>query len=159
MVDEGWVSNEIDLKSLINEIIENHPEYTYVVEESMLKTITNKKAKLVVVDSIMDSIDKLFDYSKKKSSARVIAITGSVGKTTAIGLIENIISRKYKTLRVYSKRITPINLKAYLINLLDDSYDYIVLEMSLFYHHHVDVLSSLLNPYVAAIINIDSCHI
>ena len=41
------------------------------------------------------------------------------------GLLEHVLSSKYNVLRIYSKRITPIILKAWIINLLTEDIDYI----------------------------------
>ncbi|MDE5540024.1 MAG: hypothetical protein K2J20_06015, partial [Bacilli bacterium] len=108
---------------------------------------------------ILDSVDALYKYVLDKKRAQVVAITGSVGKTTAVGVITDVLKSKYNVLRVYSKRITPIILKANLINFLTEDIDYIVLEMSIYHKDHVEILSDLLNPDISALINIDSSHL
>ena len=58
----GWYISDRDLRVYINNIIEKNPNATFVVEKQMLKQITNLKAKLIIVNNIMESIDKLSDY-------------------------------------------------------------------------------------------------
>lgn len=158
-VSAGWFIKKFDSRDYVNEIIEEYPNATIVVEETIVNKIKNKNAKYIVVESIPKTIDKLFDYRKKHSHAKVIVVTGSVGKTTTVGLIESVLKTKYNTLRIYSKRITPINLKANIINFLNDSIDYIILENSLYYHDHVKILSEILNPDISCILNINSSHL
>lgn len=158
-VNEGWIKKPIDLQSSINEVITMHPDYTYLIEEHMLSQIKSRNAKLIIVDSIMNSIEILYKTIINSKKYEVVAITGSAGKTTTVGIIEAVLKEKYKVLRIYSSRITPILLKSYIINLLNKSFDVIVLEMALYYKDHVAFLSELLHPTVSAIINIGKAHI
>lgn len=160
-VNNGFIISAFDLRKHANEVIENNPNYTFVIDKETYNNLSqeNKNAKLIIVDNILDSINNLYNYIIKNTKAKVIAVTGSVGKTTSVGLIADVLKQKYNVLRVYSKRITPIILKANLINFLTDKIDYIVLEMSIWRKNHVEVLSDLLHPYISALINIDSSHI
>lgn len=157
--EEGWVKNTFDLRDAIDEITQKHPEYTYVVEEDMINKITTKNIKMIVVDNIMKSVDDLYDYVIKNNDFKVVAVTGSAGKTTTVGMIEKVLSTEYNVLRIYSDRITPIILKSYIINLLNENIDVVALEMGIFYKHHVEALSDLINPDYAAIINIGDAHL
>lgn len=159
MVDDGWIYHTTDLKTPINEIVNKFNEYTFVVEEDMVSRIEYKDAKLIVVDDIMKSIDKLYDYQLANNKFEVITATGSAGKTTTIGLVEDVLSTKYKVLRIYSDRITPILLKAYIINFLNPTHDIVALEMGIYFKDHVKVLSELINPDVSAMINIGNAHL
>lgn len=155
----AWIIKPILLGEKVNEIIAVNPEYTYVLEPQMVANLVNKNIRYIEVDSIDSAIESLYLYVMKRNKAKTIAVTGSTGKTTTIGLLEHIIESKYKVLRIYSKRITPIILKAYIINLLTEEYDYIVLEMSLYYWDHVKTLANILPPYISAIINLDNAHL
>jgi len=90
---------------------------------------------------------------------KVVAVTGSAGKTTTVGMIEKVLSTKYNVLRIYGDRITPILLKGYTINLLTEDINVVTLEMAIYYKHHVEVLSNLLHPDYSAIINIGDAHL
>ncbi len=156
--NRGWYINNFDLRPFFKDIYEKHPNYTYVIEPDMQKDAP-KDAKYIVVENINDTIDMIYEYTLNKSKAKVIAFTGSVGKTTAVGLLEKVLKEKYKVLRVYSKRITPINLKANIINFLEEDIEYVILENSLYYHNHVRILSTLLKPEIVSILNIKSSHL
>lgn len=155
----GWYIDRIDLRKYMEIIMKNNSEYTFVIDKTMLNDLKNKDYKYIVVDDLNSTIDDLFEYFKSKSHAKTIAITGSVGKTTCVGLIESVLKTKYRVWRIYSKRITPLLLKDSIINNLNDDIDYIVLENSIYYHNHVKVLTNLMNPEVTAIINIESSHL
>ena len=158
-IEDRWINNSYDLRKKMNDIILNNPNYTYVIEPLMLESIENKEAKLLVVNNIMESIDKLYKYQMKLCKPVTVAVTGSVGKTVTVGLIEEVLKTKYNILRLYSKRLTPINIKSKIINMLNPDIDLITTEMSIYYSDHVKVLASLLKPSVSAITNIDSSHL
>lgn len=147
----GWYQKDSDTREKVNFWIEENPDLTYVIEESMLSKIENKEVKLIIVDNIMDSIDKLFNYILSIRNFKTILVTGSVGKTSTVGLIEKVISSN--CLRIYSKRITPIILKHHIINFLTDNIEYLVLEAGLFYRHHVSYFSETLHPEYSICLN------
>lgn len=158
-IEQGWFNIRFDLREHANEIISKYPNCTFVIEEGMESSIEDKSAKYIVVKNMHDTVDDLFEYRKQNSLAKTVAVTGSVGKTTLTGLIESVLSKKYNVLRIYSKRITPIVLKANIINFLSEDTDYVVLENAIYYHDHVKVLSDLLNPDIACMLNIKSSHL
>jgi len=159
-IQDGWYTKPVDLRPYMNQIIKEHPDYTFVVDKSMIDNLDyDNTTKIVYVEDIHQTMDDLFNYFKNKSHAKTVAITGSVGKTTCVGLIESILKQKNNVMRIYSKRITPLVLKANIINLLNDEIDYIVTENSIYYHDHVKILADLLKPEIAAILNIESSHL
>lgn len=156
---DGWVINHLDLRSKIADIMENNPNYIFVVEDWMLKLFDNDKYQYIVVDDILKSIDLIYENRLKVVKPKVVAVTGSVGKTTSVGLIEKVLAKKYNTLRIYYKRITPLILKASIINFLTDDIEYVTLEMSIYYRDHVKVLSNLIKPDIACFLQQDSSHL
>lgn len=155
-VESGWYIQELDYKKRINEIALKNPHYIYVIEEDMIENI-NDKIKYIVVDNIMESIDRLFEYKLSKYNGKIITITGSVGKTTTAGFIEQVLGEKCG--RIYSKRITPLILKTYMINYLSNDLEYIVLEASLWYKEHMSYFSEVLKPDLAILMNVYFEHI
>lgn len=156
---DGWIDEIFDYRKYIDNIINTRKNATFVIEPHMEEKFQNKNLKYIVVENIPKSIDELYYYYLNKSKAITIGVTGTVGKTTCVGLIENVLKRKYKVLRLYSKRITPHILKMFIINSLTDDVDIITLEMSIFYKEHVKILSELLPPTIASILNIKEDHL
>lgn len=158
-VQEGWYINETDLRKHINEIVEKNKNYTLVLEENMLKDINYKKTKIILVPNIMKAIDDLTKYTLKKSKAKFFCTTGSIGKTTTVNMMNEILKLKGKTLFIYSKRITPLILKSHLLNYLDKDIKYVTLETSLFYKDHIKYFAELLKPEVGILLNIEKEHL
>lgn len=153
----GWYIGKYDYRLKIKDYVEKYPNYTYVLDKKTYQSLKNHKIKIILVDDIMKSVDLLFNYFLKIRSFKTILVTGSVGKTTTVGLIENVI--KDNVQRIYSKRITPIILKSRIINQLTENVDYLVLEASMYYKHHIKYFSDTLKPYISACINIVPEHI
>lgn len=160
---EGWYIKEYDLRNIIIEQYKRNPEYYYVIELNMLKELPSdikSFMKIIVVNNIMESIEKLFTLSLSKFHGRTIMVTGSVGKTSMTGILENMLKTSNKTvLRIYSKRITPIVLKAFIINFIEDDLEYIVMEAGMFYKKHIPYFAKTMQPYLSVILNVEEEHI
>ena len=153
----GWYPKDSDTRRKINEYVIDHPDYTYILDEETYEKLDNKELKIIIVPNIMESIDELFNYFMNNRDFKTILVTGSVGKTTTVGLIKDVI--KDNVLRIYTKRITPIILKTNVINYLTNDIDYLVLEAAFYYRHHVKYFSETLKPSISVCLNILPEHI
>lgn len=89
----------------------------------------------------------------------VLGVTGSVGKTTCVALLEDVFSQYGETLRVYAKRITPLSLFEIVINRLEREHRYIVMEYAMFHRWHIAELADLLEPTVGVLLNVSTEHV
>ncbi len=112
----------------------------------------------IKVNSSIAALGKIANYIRNKYSIPLIAITGSVGKTTTKELISLVLSKKYKVLKSLKNNNNHIGLPLTLLN-LDDSYDIIVAELGMNHQGEIDYLSKICNPNYAVITNIGSAHI
>lgn len=151
---DGWTdgfdrrpySTEVCLKNswhLVTELIPNNEHCQYLLVKS--------------VDSFALS---LFEHASKKASPIIIGVTGSVGKTTTVSFIEDLLSyNKKKVVRFYSKRLTPTSVFCHYINRVDLTTEYIVMEYSAYHSDHVSVLSKILSPETVFFLNVYETHI
>lgn len=98
----------------------------------------------------------LFD----KYDIKVVAVTGSVGKTTTKDMIYQVISQKYKTIKNMGN-FNQIGTLSEVILKLNNSYEYYVQEMGAGINDLkiLSYMSYILKPYVAVITNIGSSHL
>lgn len=88
----------------------------------------------------------------------VIAVTGSVGKTTTKELIYRILSSKYKVLKNEGNKNNKIGLSETLFQLSSD-YDICVVEMGMNHLGEISDLSKCAKPNIGIITNIGTSHI
>lgn len=88
----------------------------------------------------------------------IVAVTGSVGKTTTKDMIACALSANCKTLKTEGNRNNEIGLPLTLLN-LDETYGCAVLEMGMTHLGDLTLLSSATLPKVAVITNIGVSHI
>ncbi|MCT4611742.1 MAG: Mur ligase family protein [Clostridia bacterium] len=155
---DGWYISVFNRREIIKDIIKNNPKWTYVLDQELLDQIDKDNLKFIKVEDIRKSIDNIYRHRLESSSAKIIALTGSVGKTTTVGMVHDIIKKEHKALRLYSKRLTPLNIKGRIINYLEDDTEFIALEMSIYDKDHVEKLTELLPPDISAIMNVEDSH-
>ncbi len=113
----------------------------------------------IVVPNVYDTLRKLHAHILDLCAPKVVGVTGSVGKTTCVCMMEDLLSRHGKTLRLYAKRITPLSLFEMVINRLEKDTKYLVLEYAMYYKHHVEELVRLVAPTLGFLINLEEEHL
>lgn len=109
---DGWFIDKIDRRIIFPKVTYDKPHWTFVIEKE-IKDKLNPIVKAIVVDNINEAIKLLYKFVLDIVNPKVCAVTGSVGKTTTVCLLEDIVSLKYKCIRVY--RFTGYN-ASFLIN-------------------------------------------
>lgn len=95
---------------------------------------------------------------KEKFDIPFVAITGSVGKTSAKDMVYGILSEKFNTLKNEGNFNNEIGLPKTLLN-LDSFHEVAITEMGMYVKGEISYLCSLVNPDVAVITNIGMSHI
>lgn len=113
---------------------------------------------IMVDDTRKCLLDLALLIRKKYINIPVIAITGSVGKTTTKEILYNMLSKKYKVLKNIDNQNNNIGVPLTLFN-LDSSYDICVLELGMNHEKEIDILSRICLPNDAIITNIGTSHI
>ncbi len=135
----------------INEAINNGA--VAIICENNIKDIPHIKVK-----SSIEALGKIANYLRNKHKIPLIAITGSVGKTTTKELVALVLSKKYKVLKSIKNNNNHIGLPLTLLN-LDDTYDVIVTELGMNHQGEISYLSKICTPDYAVITNIGTAHI
>lgn len=113
---------------------------------------------IIKVKDTYDAMNKLAAFYRNLYKVPLIAITGSVGKTTTKELISNMLEKKYNVLKTYKNYNNHIGLPLTLFN-LDKNIDIIVTEMGMNHKGELHNLSLIAKPDVSVITNIGSSHI
>ncbi|MBC7959961.1 MAG: UDP-N-acetylmuramoyl-tripeptide--D-alanyl-D-alanine ligase [Vallitaleaceae bacterium] len=113
---------------------------------------------VILVENTLNALQQLASFYRDKLAKPVIAVTGSVGKTSTKDMIASILSSKFdvhKTLANYNNHIgLPLTLLA-----LEENHDVVVVEMGMRGLGEISELTHIAKPDIALITNIGLSHI
>jgi len=115
-------------------------------------------AALIRVGDTLEALGRLAAWYRMKFNPVVVAITGSVGKTTTKEMIALVLSKKYKVLKTAGNKNNEIGLPLTIFGLTGE-HTALVLEMGMNNPGEVGRLSKIARPDVAVITNIGDAHI
>ncbi len=124
-------------------------------EEQDLHTFENKN--IILVEDTLDALYKIASLKRSFYNIPVIAITGSVGKTSTKDIVSNVVSQKYKALKTIGNQNNNIGLPFTILNLQDE--EAMVLEMGMNHFGEISLLSNIAKPNICVITNIGTSHI
>ena len=125
------------------------------IENEKLKKWTDKN--IIKVENTLEALYKIARYKRNLYNIPVIAITGSVGKTSTKDIIASVISKKYKTLKTIGNNNNNIGLPFTILKLKDE--ETLVLEMGMNHFGEIKLLSNIAKPDICVITNIGTSHI
>ena len=115
-------------------------------------------AQLVVKDTRL-ALGHLGAYRRlQNTQLKVIALTGSSGKTTTKEMLGSILSRLAPTLITRGNLNNDLGVPMMLLELRPE-HQYAVMELGASHLHEIDYTSNLVQPHVAGIINIGTAHL
>lgn len=117
-----------------------------------------REAALVVVDDTLEALVAMAKYSRARSKAKIVGVTGSVGKTSTKDMLKLALAahgKTYATTGNYNNHIgTPLNLA----NLPVDA-KFGVFEMGMNHAGEIRHLVDMVRPHVAVITNVEAVHL
>lgn len=112
---------------------------------------------IILVDDTLESLINIAKFKRNLYNIPVIAITGSVGKTSTKDIIYSVVSQKYKTLKTEGNYNNNIGLPLTILNLRN--HEALVLEMGMNHLNEITLLSNIALPTISVITNIGTAHI
>lgn len=116
-----------------------------------------KDRTLVVVDNTLKCIQKLAEYKRSLYDIPVVAVTGSVGKTSTRDIVANVIKQEFNVLKTEGNYNNDIGLPLTILGLKD--HNAMVLEMGMNNLHEIELLSKIAKPTIGIITNVGTAHI
>lgn len=140
-----------DGHNFINEIAK---KAKIIISEKKL----NINCPYILVEDTIKSMGDIAKYMIKKYKPNVIAITGSVGKTTTRNIIYNLLKTKYNVLTNEKNYNNNIGVPLTVFN-LNEKTDILLLEIGMNHLKEISYLSKMISPNTSVITNIGSSHI
>ena len=118
------------------------------------------KDKIIIkVDDTLDALQKIATLKREKfSNVKIVAVTGSVGKTSTKDIIANVLSQKYETLKTEGNFNNHIGVPITLLR-LEDKHQVAVIEMGMNHFNEISKLTNIAKPNMCVITNIGTSHI
>lgn len=131
-----------------------------IIENVEISQEEKKKYSNKTIIKVQDTLKALYEIAKYKRSLYdipVVAVTGSVGKTSTKDLIASVVSTKYKTLKTEGNNNNNIGLPLTILKLKDQ--EALVIEMGMNHFGEISLLTDIAKPTLAVITNIGTSHI
>ena len=116
-----------------------------------------KDTTIVLVDDTVKCLQNLARYKRSLYNIPVIAVTGSVGKTSVKDILYATLSSKYNVLSTAGNFNNHIGLPLTILRLRDE--DIMLLEMGMNQLGEIELLSKIAKPTMGVITNIGTAHI
>lgn len=114
-------------------------------------------ATIIKVEDTLKALQDIARYKRMQYDIPVVAVTGSVGKTSTKDLIASVVSEGYKTLKTKGNYNNEIGLPLTVLGLKDE--EAMVVEMGMNHFGEIRKLTNIAKPTVAVITNIGTAHI
>lgn len=119
---------------------------------------TDLQLPFITVDEVNEAILKIADFCLRKVNPKVVAITGSNGKTTTKDLAYSVLSQKYRVWRTKDNFNNEIGIPYTLIAMPEDT-QLLTIEIGIDNFNQMAAYSALLRPDVAIITMIGEAHL
>ncbi len=155
----GIKGEKFDGSSLFEKALENGAKVC-ILEHTEIKENIEEKYKDRTIIEVENSIEALQNIAKFKRSMYnipVIAVTGSVGKTSTKDILASVISKKYKVLKTEGNLNNHIGLPLTILKLKD--HEALVVEMGMNALGEIRTLTNIAKPTISVITNVGTSHI
>lgn len=146
--------NKTDGSKYIDEVID---KASLIITDKRIKR--KNKTPIIKVKNTLKALKQIGINNRKKYIDKpLIAITGSVGKTTTKELISHIFKTKYNILKTYENYNNQIGVPL-MLSRINESHDIIILELGMNHLKEIEKLSKMCKPQTSLITNIGTSHI
>ena len=129
---------------------------SYVISDN--PAISKKSDKIIYVDNSIKALQKLANYHRRKLNTKIIAITGSNGKTTSKELILNVLKSKYKTTATKGNLNNHLGVPLSLLE-INENTDFGIIEMGANHINEISQLCKIAEPNFGYITNFGNAHL
>lgn len=112
----------------------------------------------ILVDDCLETLQSLAQFHRKYLNTKVIALTGSNGKTTTKELIYSVLSQKYNTLATQGNLNNHIGVPLTLLR-INESHEFAVVEMGANHQKEIEFLCNIALPDYGYITNFGKAHL
>ena len=151
----GIVGETLDGNEFYKEAVDKGAKCLILSKEPLeeLENVT-----VVIVEDTLKCLQELATYKRSLYDIPVIAVTGSVGKTSTKDIIYSVVSKKYRTHKTIANFNNHLGLPLTILGMQDDT-EALVVEMGMNHFGEISLLSKIAKPTIGVITNIGTAHI
>ncbi|MBI2743682.1 MAG: UDP-N-acetylmuramoyl-tripeptide--D-alanyl-D-alanine ligase [Chlamydiales bacterium] len=113
---------------------------------------------LLMVDDVIEALQTLARKEIEDRGVRVVAVTGSVGKTTTKEFLSTLLSAKYRVAKTPGNANSQVGIPLSILN-SDGDEELFVMEMGMTDAHQIEKLVQIAPPYLSLITRIGLAHV
>lgn len=147
------VGEKFDGNDFINSAFENGAK-TCIVSRKV-DAVEGKN--IIFVEDTGVALKQIAEFKRMENDIPVVAVTGSVGKTSTKDLIASVLSKKFKVLKTQGNMNNEIGMPLTILNYKDE--EIMVIEMGMNHFGEISKLTKVAKPNLAVITNIGTAHI
>ncbi len=129
-----------------------------VVSEAKLPALGRLTVPMIVVEDVLDALGRLAVASRERSRARIVAVTGSVGKTTTKEMLRQVLAPSGKVHAAVASFNNHWGVPLTLARMPADA-DFGVFEIGMNHPGEITPLVRMVQPHVAIITTIAAAHL
>lgn len=116
-----------------------------------------KDKAIIIVDDTIEALQKIAKFKRDLYNIPVVAVTGSVGKTSTKDIIASVVGMKYNVLKTQGNLNNHIGLPLTILKL--KNHEALIVEMGMNNLGEISILSKIAQPNIAVITNVGTSHI
>ena len=151
----GIKGETIDGSKFYLDALKNGAKGAIINKGFYTESIDNKF--VVEVEDTTLALQQIASYKRSKINIPVVAITGSVGKTSTKDMISSVLETKYKVCKTKGNLNNHLGVPLTILSLKDE--DILVVEMGMNHLGEISVLSNIAKPTIGVITNVGTAHI
>ena len=148
--------------ALVGETFDGNDYVSVAQENGAVAAICSKPVEcnipVLLVEDTLTALQSLAAYYRILLGIKVVALTGSNGKTTTRDMTKAVLASKYKVYSTEKNYNNEIGLPKTILS-MDEGYDIAVLEMGMNHLGEISRLTNIAKPDVAMITNVGKAHI
>jgi len=170
----GWQASRVEIDSrrvllgdlfiaLKGENFDGHEFVQKAFAAGAVAAIVNKipsgaSGNFIVVSDTQKALEALAHYSRKRTQAKNIGLTGSVGKTSAKEMLKLALAPHGKVFASHGNFNNHIGVPLNLAN-LPEGMDFAVFEMGMNHEGEIAALTQMVRPDIAIVTNVEAVHL
>lgn len=151
------VGENNDGNKYVESALEKGAKAVIISDTKYLDVDKYKDKTIVIVKNTLKCLQELAKYKRSMYQGKVIAITGSVGKTSTKDMVSALLQSKYKVHKTQGNMNNHLGLPLTILSLKDE--DILVVEMGMNHFGEISTLTNIAKPNIAIITNIGTAHI